>query len=88
MFQQTQGSFLRVNTYYGRWEISTSLEPLIKVAPDSFDPPSFYAVSCYTLCPAHPLEAFNEEGEEEKWLTKCWSGAILSLECEQHTFHL
>ena len=79
MFRQEDGEFLRVNTYFGRWEISRDLHSFCIE-----DSAAFCSVASYTECPADQLEVTSTIGQELIWASKKWTGFVLYLKCSQH----
>ena len=74
------GQYLRVNTFYERWEIAENLQPSYKL-----DSTSFVTLSCYTLCPANLMEITNMAGHELSWSSSKWRGIQLLLKCTEHS---
>ena len=73
------GHYLRVNPIFARWEIAEQLEPM-----SSSDRSLFVSVSCYSLCPANPMEITNFIGIESSWASRKWGGLELRLSCLEH----
>lgn len=83
-FLQEDGYFLRVNTHFGRWEITKELDPDCDLLCKSV---YFCSVSSYSLCPADPLEITQAATATKlMWSSRNTPGLTVVLTCQEHKY--